>query len=77
MESGDTKLRVTCTIKDVTIIFSDEDFNKSLELPEEKLHLVATKQELVEFMELIHYEADIDLARLKKKSCQKGMELHV
>ena len=38
LESGDSMLRVTCTIKDVSITFSDEDFNKALELPEENLH---------------------------------------
>ena len=67
LESGEIKLRVTCIIKDVTILFSDEYFNKPLKLLEKNLHPVATEQELVEFMELFHYEVDIDLARLNKK----------
>ena len=67
LEIAETKFMVTCTIKNVIIISSDEDFNKSLELPEENLYHVAIEQELVEFMELIHYEVDIDLAILNKK----------
>ena len=71
LDSGDSKLRVTCTIKDVSITFSDEDFNQALELLEENLHPVATEQELVEFTKLIHYEANIDLEILNKKHVKK------
>ena len=66
LKSGETKQLITCIIKTINISFTEDDQNKTFHLPEENLHALTTAEELVDFMDFIHYTAEIDLARLNK-----------
>ena len=66
-ESGETKLFITCSIKTVAISFTEDDFNKYFNLPEDNICSLAIDEVLVDFLDLIHYAAEIDLVRLNKK----------
>ena len=46
---------------------TDEDFNKTFKIPEEPVVAPATDEKFMDFMDLIHYASEIDLARLNKK----------
>ena len=67
MESGETRQVVTCSIKIISISFTENDFNKAFTRLEENIFSSATDEALVNFMDLIHYASEIDLSRLNKK----------
>ena len=71
MESGESKQIITCTIKIVCISFTDDDLNKTFNLPEENLSALSIDEEVVDFTEFINYAAEIDLAILNKKHVRR------
>ena len=54
LKSGEIKQVITCTIKTINISFTEDDLNKTFQLPEVNLHAPATDEELVDFMDFIH-----------------------
>ena len=71
LEICETKQVINCIIKEISISFSEYDINKTFNLLEENINAPATDEKLVDFLDLIHYAAKIDKARLNKKHVRR------
>ncbi|KAK1370292.1 hypothetical protein POM88_036384 [Heracleum sosnowskyi] len=73
---GKTKLLITCEIKRTHIIFYATDVNKALQITEmddteEHFDREATDDELIMFLDFIHYTTTIDVGHIFKKNIKK------
>ena len=66
LENGESRQVIICNIKTMAMRITEEDFNQVFKIPEDVV-APSTDGELVDFMDLIHYSSEIDLARLNKK----------
>ena len=70
LESSESRQVIICNIKSIAMRIAEEDFNQTFKIPEEVV-APSTYEELMDFMDLIHYLSEIDLARLNKKFVRK------
>lgn len=75
LEDGSILVEISCDIKGITIIFTENDINKALDLPTENFDAEASNVRMVEFLEFIRYRSGINLSQLNKKYVRKKWSL--
>ena len=71
LESGESKTIITYNIKNVSVSFNEDDVNKAFQLLEKNLSAPTTDEELIEFLDLIHYTLDINIKMFNKKHVRR------
>ena len=71
LDDGSTKIEINCTIGERAFSFCTEEINKALNLPTTEFNAEATDEEMVEFLDFIHYEDTINLGKLNKKNVRR------
>ncbi|KAL8088154.1 hypothetical protein AgCh_038070 [Apium graveolens] len=66
-ENQATPIVINCTIKGQQVEILEDDVNKALGIPTDKLVEAPTQDELCEFMEFINYSERINLVNMNKK----------
>ena len=67
LDDGSTKVEINCSVGEKTFSFSAEEINRALDLPTADFDDEASKTEIVEFLDFIHYEDTINLGKLNRK----------
>ena len=71
LDDGSTKIEINCSIGEKAFSFGADEINRALNLPTAEFNAEATYEEMVEFLDFIHYEDTINLGKLNKKNVRR------